>query len=177
MSAPQEDRQKILKPCYGFFGPEKKCPALATNKMCKYNHDLEHYKKYYQLKECPNQCENFCKETSRQCANCTLNSKSLIPCHYFFGDDGCTQGEKCHYSHDAEVYMKHYKLKQCRNCEAYCKQYHTLCYNCVKQQRAGEIDAREETKCQGYKCEAMTKFRFCKPCKEANDVYVLNRHR
>jgi hypothetical protein len=167
---------QVPKPCYGFFGREKKC----THENCKFSHDLEVYKKYYGLKDCPNSCGNFCKLKSNQCAKC-YEKQPPRPCLFLFGyKKNCTVGDKCLFSHDPEVYMKQYGLVYCPNdCGNFCLETSKQCSSCVTElinaKKEERQNSRELVQCSGVNCEQFSYNKFCKACYEINSRYIINR--
>lgn len=61
------------KYCRDLFGRERYC---KYGDHCNFNHNAEEYKCIYGLKDCPNNCGNFCLLTSQQCAVCITKKKS-----------------------------------------------------------------------------------------------------
>lgn len=59
-------------PCFAEFGKDRYCPRGTE---CAFSHDPEVYKRVFKLKECPNDCPNWCKEASYQCAECTMENQ------------------------------------------------------------------------------------------------------
>ncbi len=119
-----------------------------------------------------------------QAQKTTTTRKSSKPCFGFFGRDRkCANGDECRFSHDANVYKLERGLKDCPNgCGNFCQVNSHQCSKCLTAQRTeaerqkkARLDAMEDRKCQGFKCETMTKFRFCPECRAVNDAYLVNR--
>jgi len=172
-STPQVPNKQ--SPCYSHF---KTLNGLDVNgKMnckfgvkCHYSHDEEVYMTFHGLKYCPNNCGSKCKETSKQCSQCTQASQGVQeqrPCYSYFKKGECEFGEKCRYSHSEDVYMAFYELKYCPNCGVgKCKETSKQCSQCTEQWKAlreeedmrrsaekkarmEEINSRPEQQCRG----------------------------
>ena len=62
----ESHHQIVNKFCFAFFGKPKKCDVIN----CTYSHDKREYLETFHLQECPNNCGNFCKESSKICSTC-----------------------------------------------------------------------------------------------------------
>lgn len=146
------------RPCYSHFktadGLDDKTgkPVCKFGSKCRYSHDEEVYMQFYGLKRCPN-CGGKCKETSKQCAQCTEQWKALR--------------EENNLRRAAESQQR-YENKQARMVEINSR---------PDQQCRGGRSRDEEGNVfgKGWDCPNMTKMDFCKSCHETQQQYMVKR--
>jgi hypothetical protein len=189
---PTEDAPKSVKFCFGVFGNSGVCNKEEKGESCEFSHDVELYKQSRGLKNCPNNCGNFCKETSKQCGKCVsyfLEEKRQRfadqPCFAFFGRDAACDNKNCPYHHDMKKYMRDKGLKKCpRNCNNLCRETSQQCSSCF--QKYGPIvkDDVEFKQCANFfyeygqeiQCDQKTRFRLCKECWNVQKRYIIRRN-
>jgi hypothetical protein len=110
------DRKKRF--CFALFGKTKTC----ENVKCIYNHNVDEYLEYFNLKTCPNNCGNFCKKVSNSCSKCVTkwieqrsynesrsDSRSGFLQKSFLSD---IEPKKCASENCSEI-TKYYLCRQC----------------------------------------------------------------
>lgn len=148
------------RPCYTHFKTADGLDATTGKFLCKfgydcrYSHDEEVYMSFYGLKYCPNNCGGKCKETSKQCGQCTEQWKSL------------REEENERRSTESKA---RWEAKQSR-WEEINSRPDQQCRGGRSRDQDGYVVGK------GWNCPNQTKMEFCKSCHETQQQYMVKKY-